>query len=94
MNHIKLTRSDGSHNLGYGPILIGDEVWIANGCKVLKNTMIPCKCVVSSGSIIAGKINVPQFSVIGNNTDVIIKQKGTYRNWKDDRIGLVELGII
>lgn len=82
----KLTRLDGSQNCGYGPISIGDEVWAASGCKILKDTIIPCKCVVSSGSIIAESINVPQFSVIGNNTDVIIKRKRTYRNYKDDKV--------
>lgn len=82
----RLTHTDGSMNRGYGPIRIGDEVWVANGCKVFKNTSIPPKCVISSGSNISGDISVPQYSVIGHNMDTIVRRKETYRNWKNDVI--------
>lgn len=26
---------------GYGPISVGHDVWIANGCKIYKNVSIP-----------------------------------------------------
>lgn len=81
-----LTRIDGSKNLGYGPIYVEDEVWIANGCKIFKNSTIPYRCVVSSGSIISGKIDVPECSVIGNNNQIIVKQKGVYLDYKDNKI--------
>lgn len=82
----RLTYTDGRMNRGYGPIIIGDEVWVANGCKVFKNTSIPSKCVISSGSNISGDISYPQYSVIGPNTGIIVKRERIYRNWKNDVI--------
>lgn len=81
-----LTKSNGERNRGYGPIVIGDEVWIANGCKVYKCSCIPAKCVVSGQTVISSKVDVPEKSVIGNSYDIEIKIKDSYRNYLDDKI--------
>lgn len=37
------------------PILIGDNVWFGNGCKILRGTTIGKNCMVAAGSVVKGK---------------------------------------
>jgi acetyltransferase-like isoleucine patch superfamily enzyme len=37
------------------PVFIGDNVWIAHDCSILKGSSIPSGCVVSAKSLVVGK---------------------------------------
>ena len=73
-----LTRSNGQKSRGYGSIVIEDEVWLANGCKVFKRSKIPARCVVSSQTLISSVIDVPEKTVIGNPYIIEIRSKNSY----------------
>lgn len=47
-----------------GKIKIGNKVWIANGCSIMKNSEIPANTIVAAHSLINKKINVPEYSLI------------------------------
>lgn len=81
-----LTRTDGSKTKGYGPIYIGDEVWFGCGCKVFKRTKIPSQCVVSAQTVLSEVVNAPEQSVIGNDIRLIVKTKGVFHKYDDDKI--------
>lgn len=59
-----------------GSIKIGEHVWIGCRTVILKNSFIPCDCVIASGSTVAGQL------IISN---AIYKDKKTIKtriNWK------------
>ena len=62
----RLTRSDGKRAKGYGPISIGCNTWIANGCRIMKNTMVPDNTVIAAYTVLAGKVDAIEKTVIGN----------------------------
>ena len=62
----RLTRSDGKRVKGYGPISIGCNTWIANGCRIMKNTMVPDNTVIAAYTVLTGKIDAIEKTVIGN----------------------------
>lgn len=82
----KLTKLSGGYNKGYAPISIGSNNWFGNGCKIMKRTQTPNYCVVSAGTILSGKVDAPEYSVIGNEQKVIVKATGVWRNIDDDTI--------
>lgn len=82
----KLTKLSGGYTKGYAPILIGSNNWFGNGCKIMKRTQTPDYCVISAGTTLSGKIDVPQYSVIGNEQKVVVKAIGLWRNIDDDSI--------
>lgn len=63
----RLTRSDGNRVKGYGPISIGCNTWIANGCRIMKNTMVPDNTVIAAYTVLAGKVDAIEKTVIGND---------------------------
>lgn len=62
----KLTKLSGGYSKGYAPISIGLNNWFGNGCKIMKRTQTPDYCVISAGTILSGKVDAPEYSVIGN----------------------------
>lgn len=82
----KITREDGTASKGYGPIIIGDDTWIANGCRFLKYTTLPNKTIVVSCSIVCGNINAPEKSIIGSQPNVSVLANGRWLNRSDDKI--------
>jgi len=82
----KITREDGTESKGYGPITIGDDTWIANGCRFLKNTTLPNKIVVAACSVVSGNINAPEKSIIGSQPHVSVLAYGRWLDRKDDEI--------
>jgi acetyltransferase-like isoleucine patch superfamily enzyme len=56
----RLTRVDGKPVNGYGPITIGKNTWIANGCRILKNTSIPDNSVIAAYTILSGRVETPE----------------------------------
>lgn len=82
----KITREDGTESKGYGPITIGDDTWIANGCRFLKNTTLPNKIIVAACSVVSGNINAPEKSIIGSQSHVSVLAYGRWLDRKDDEI--------
>lgn len=78
-----ITKIDNSHTKGFGPINIGNNIWIANGCKIYKNISLPDYIVVASNTILTqSHTNIPKYSVIGNKRSVDIISQGWFN--KDD----------
>lgn len=48
-----------------GNIIIGNDVWLGQGCKILAGSRIGDGAVIGAGSVVAGKIP-PYAIVIGN----------------------------
>lgn len=79
----KLSKISGGYTKGYGSVKIGANTWFGNGTLVLKNSTIPDNCVVGARSVVAGKIDVPSFSLVSGNP-VSLKKQGVWRNPLDD----------
>lgn len=82
----KLTKLSGGYNKGHAPILIGSNNWFGNGCKIMKRTQTPDFCVISADTILSGKIDAPEYCVIGNEQKIVVKATGVWRNIDDDSI--------
>lgn len=82
----KLKYTNGGYSKGYGKIVIGNDTWIANGCKLYKNTNIPPYCVVGSDTIIRQSIKCNPYSLIITESKPSIHIEGIYRDKKDDII--------
>jgi len=61
-------------------IFIGDHVWIANNCNILKGSNIGNNCIVASGSKTSNKIFADN-SIIGGTPAKVLKK---VVNWKRD----------
>lgn len=75
-----------NYTKGYGPIKIGDEVWISSYCKIYKNTEIPSKCIVGASTIVSKKVDCPPCSIIHSDVSLKIRHIGYYRDIDDDKI--------
>ncbi|MCM1313292.1 MAG: hypothetical protein NC252_10400 [Roseburia sp.] len=82
----KLTKLSGGYSRGHAPVHIGSDNWFGNGCRIMKRTQTPNHCVVASGTTLSGKVSVPEYSVIGYNSEVVVKATGVWRNIDDDMI--------
>ena len=82
----KLTKLSGGYSKGYAPISIGSNNWFGNGCKIMKRTTTPDYCVVSAGTILSGPVSAPSYSVVGNDSHIVVKATGVWRNVDDDVI--------
>jgi maltose O-acetyltransferase len=58
-------------------IIIGDNVWIAYGCIILKGVHIGCNSVIGAGSVVTK--NVPANSFACGNPAIVKKRVGIYR---------------
>lgn len=82
----KLTKTSCGYSKGRAPVIIGSNNWFGNGCRIMKRTQTPDYCVISAGTTLSGKVDVPEYSVIGNDKKVIVKATGVWRNIDDDSI--------
>lgn len=82
----KLTKLSGGYSRGHAPIHIGSNNWFGNGCRIMKRTSTPNYCVVQSGTILSGPVSAPSYSVVGNDSHVVVKATGVWRNVDDDVI--------
>lgn len=71
---------------GYGKIIVGHDTWIANGCKLYKNTIIPPKCVVGADTILHSSVECEPCSLITSNAEVVIRKTGLYLDREDNKI--------
>lgn len=76
----------GGGTKGYGIISIGHDVWFANGSRIYKNTIIPNYIVVSANSVVTGRVNVPEYSVIGTSSLPTVRKSGVWHDMDDDKI--------
>ena len=82
----KLTKLSGGYSRGHAPIEIGSNNWFGNGCRIMKRAKTPNHCVISAGTMIAEALDIPEYSVIGNRKETVIKASGMWRNVDDDTI--------
>ena len=82
----KLTKVSGGYSKGYAPISIGSNNWFGNGCKIMKRTTTPDYCVISAGTILSGSVSAPSYSVVGNDSHIVVKATGVWMNVDDDVI--------
>lgn len=82
----KLTKLSGGYSHGHAPVIIGSNNWFGNGCRIMKRTSTPDYCVVQGGTILSGPVSAPSYSVIGNDSHVVVKATGIWRNVDDDVI--------
>lgn len=52
-------------------IIIGDNVWVAMDCTVLKNSLIAKNCVVGASAVVAGKFTEENCVIAGNPAKVV-----------------------
>ncbi len=82
----KLTYLDqNEHKKPFGSINIGRNVWIANDCLIMKNTVIPDNCVVGARSTMMKKYDIPSYSLIAGSPATFIKT-GCWLNRNDMQI--------
>ncbi len=86
----KLKYIDGGYSKGYGNIIIQNDTWIANGCKLYKNTNIPSYCVISSDTIIRGSIDCSPYSLIVTESTATVRKEGVFRDKNDDMINYLQ----
>lgn len=82
----KLTKLSGGYSHGHAPVIIGSNNWFGNGCKIMKRTTTPDYCIVQGGTILSGPVSAPSYSVVGNDSHIVVKATGVWRNVDDDVI--------
>lgn len=82
----KISKLKGGYSKGHAPIKIGAHNWIANSCKIMKRTQTPDYCIVQGGTILSGPVNAPEYSIVGPNTEVVVKTTGVWRDVENDKI--------
>lgn len=64
----------GETNNSVGRIEVGDRVWIANGCSVMKNSSIPSGVIVGSNSLVNKPLETPECSLVAGVPAVLKRQ--------------------
>ena len=82
----KMKKLKGGYTKGFGSIIIGERTWVGSRCIILKNTFLPKYSTVSAWTILNKRIEVPEYSVIGSENNIVIKSTGMYRDINDDAI--------
>ncbi|WP_118976660.1 acyltransferase [Taibaiella koreensis] len=55
----------------YNGIQLGDHVWVGNGTKIYKGTIIPDGCIVAADSVVRGAFTTKNALIAGNPARVI-----------------------
>lgn len=66
-------------NESSAPVYIGDDVWLANRCTVLKGSYIPTRSIVASNSMFTNKKKSNEQNVIYAGTPAVIVKRGWTR---------------
>lgn len=67
----------------YGPILIGDNNWIGQNVIILKNTTTPKYITMAAGSVVSGKYECKEKSILMGNPAVVVAEGKRYMDIKD-----------
>ncbi len=59
---------------------IGNKCWIGEGCRILKNAIIPDNCIIGAGSVVAKEFNDTNCIIAGNPAKVIKEKIAWDRN--------------
>lgn len=70
----------------FGSIVISEGTWIANGCKIYKNTYIPKKCIVGADTILRNFHIDQPYSLVINKRNISSPVQGIYLDRQDDSI--------
>lgn len=81
----RLTKITGGYTKGYGAIKVGSNIWFGNGVLLLKNSQIPNYTVVGAKSVVCGKVDVSERSLVSGNP-VTLKKRGVWLNPSDNFI--------
>ena len=84
--HVMTNRKDGTMTKGYAPVIIGENVWIAMKCTILKGSVIPKYSILSACTLYAGVKDAKEYSVISSSVAPYLKIEGLYRNIENDKI--------
>lgn len=82
-----LYKEENIKSKGYGSIIIGDNVWIASGCKIYKNISVPQNCVIASDTILHKLHNCGEMKIVSNQYTIKLNQG--WRNPKDDKVDYI-----
>lgn len=72
--HTVRNRLTGKTNATEKEIAIGSHVWIANGCSVMKGSEIPDNVIVAQKSLVNGKLDVPEYSLVAGTPAKLKKE--------------------
>lgn len=81
----QLATLSGKKVKAFAPITIGNDAWLGMNTVVLKNTVLPSKCVVASNSLLNKKYDVPELSLLAGQP-AAFKKEGVYRDVRNDKI--------
>lgn len=81
-----LSKIDGCTTRGYAPVQIGNNVWMAMKCTVLKGSIVPNNTVLSACTLYSTKTQFCEYSVISSTAEPFVKIEGIYRNIDNDNI--------
>lgn len=84
----KLKRLDGTCTKGMAAVCIGSNNWFGNGCRILKGVQTPDYMIASAGTWLTKKVEVPEYSVVGNKKSVEVIASGYWLDPLDDEIEL------
>jgi len=74
---------DGQRTNHAGDIVIGDHVWIAGGCIILKGSVVLDNCVVAARSLVTNRLRSGKNMLIGGCPAKVIKENV---NWDIKKI--------
>lgn len=67
--------STGSYNEKELPVIIGNNSWLCMGCTVLKGSVIPDACIVSSKTVVNKQFTEPHCILMGNPAIIVAKNR-------------------
>lgn len=62
-----------------GEINIGNNVWIANGCHIMKKSSIPSNTVISARSLVNKNLETPEYSLVAGTPAVLKRQNVSWK---------------
>lgn len=81
--HAMKDTQTGEKRSPYGPIKIGDNNWIGQNVIILKNTSTPRYITMSAGSIVSGKFECKERSILKGNPAIVVAEGKRYMDIKD-----------
>lgn len=79
------TKTNEIINPVHGPIVIGDNCWVGQGVRILKNARIPSNTIVGGGCVV-GKRFETEYTAIAGNPARVIRENVTWDNLNPMRL--------